>query len=329
MISDCGNSVRGAATSREVSVGDLDFEFENEDVVELLRSGCVGIPRLSLVFPAFNEADNLPTLLESAIKIGDSLGVGFEIVIVDDGSLDHSAEVLDVWSRRDPRITSVRHPQNLGYGAALRAGLRQARGELVFFSDADLQFDLREIALLLKHAEDVDIVAGYRAPRRDPWLRRVIAKLWGGLVRALFDVPVRDIDCAFKIFRREVLDAIPIESVGAFVNTEILARARAAGFQIKQVPVTHHPRQSGTQSGAHPRVILRALIELSQLYTHLHSRSQPSPKMVQAGAPASSSRGGPSSRCASSSRGGPSSRFTPSPRSTLASRHGRKLDPSH
>ena len=228
------------------------------------------VPRLSLVFPAFNEAENLPTLLESAVKIGDRLGASFEIVIVDDGSIDHSAEILARWAGRDPRISRVHHPKNLGYGAALRSGLRQARGELVFFSDADLQFDLREIALLLRHAEDADIVAGYRAPRRDPWLRRLIAWVWGRLVRALFDIPVRDIDCAFKVFRRDVLDAIPIESIGAFVNTEILARARAAGFKIKQVPVTHHPRRSGTQSGAHPRVILRALVELSQLYSELH-----------------------------------------------------------
>ena len=226
-------------------------------------------PQLSLVFPAFNEAENLPTLLESATKIGDQLGVVFEIVIVDDGSQDESAAVLERWMDRDPRIRGVHHGTNLGYGAALRAGLREARGDLVFFSDADLQFDLREIADLLVHAHDVEIVAGYRAPRRDPWLRRVIARVWGDLVRALFDLPVRDIDCAFKIFRREVLDAIPIESIGAFVNTEILVRARAAGFRIRQIPVTHLPRQSGRQTGAHPRVIFRALAELVQLYGSL------------------------------------------------------------
>ncbi len=225
------------------------------------------VPELSLVFPAFNEAANLPTLLESARKIGDQLGVDFEIVIVDDGSKDESAFVLERWRRRDPRIRSVHHVTNRGYGAALRAGLREARGDLVFFSDADLQFDLREIADLLAHADDeIDIVAGYRAPRRDPWLRRVIARVWGRLVRVLFDLPIRDIDCAFKVFRREVLDAIPIESVGAFVNTEILVRARRAGFRIRQVPVSHQPRQSGRQSGAHPRVILRALAELVKLY---------------------------------------------------------------
>ena len=232
-------------------------------------------PELSLVFPAFNEAENLPWLLESAVSIGVGLDLDFEIVIVDDGSQDRSAELLTAAAIRDPRIRPVHHAANQGYGAALRSGLREAKGELVFFSDADLQFDLAEIRHLLDFAEDFDIVAGYRAPRRDPWIRRAIASFWGVLVRVLFDLPVRDIDCAFKVFRREVLDAIPIESIGAFVNTEILARARAAGFAIKQVPVSHRPRQSGRQTGAHPRVILRAIVELSQLYSELRTPRNP------------------------------------------------------
>jgi len=229
-------------------------------------------PSLSLVFPAFNEAGNLPVLLESAIKIGDGLAMSFEIVVVDDGSLDESADLLADWCRRDERIRAVHHADNQGYGAALRSGLRAARGELVFFSDADLQFDLTEIGNLLTHADEFDIVAGYRAPRRDPWARRWIARIWGALVRRLFDLRVRDIDCAFKIFRREVLDTIPIDSIGAFVNTEILARAIASGFEIKQVPVSHRARTLGRQTGAHPRVIGRALIELTQLYSELHPR---------------------------------------------------------
>jgi glycosyltransferase involved in cell wall biosynthesis len=255
---------------------------------EAVLSHPLAAPALSLVFPAFNEAENLPPLIESAISIGVALGLDFEIVIVDDGSRDQSADLLVAASKRDPRIRAVHHAANQGYGAALRSGLREARGELVFFSDADLQFDLAEIRRLLEFAEDFDIVVGYRAPRRDPWIRRAIAYVWGGLVRVLFDLPVRDVDCAFKVFRREVLDAIPIESIGAFVNTEILARARAAGFQIKQIPVSHRPRQSGRQSGAHPRVILRAIVELSQLYGELRSplirlgRSAPRPATSQA-----------------------------------------------
>jgi glycosyltransferase involved in cell wall biosynthesis len=231
-------------------------------------------PTLSLVFPAFNEAPNLPALLESATSIGEALGVDFEIVIVDDGSQDRSAELIAAHADGDPRIRPVQHAANRGYGAALRSGLREAQGELVFFSDADLQFDLGEIRRLLEHADDFDIVAGYRAPRRDPWIRRLIAAVWGAVVRVLFGLPVRDIDCAFKVFRREVLDAIPIASIGAFVNTEILVRAEAAGFAIKQVPVSHRRRRSGRQSGAHPRVIARALIELSQLYSELRGQKR-------------------------------------------------------
>lgn len=249
------------------------------------------MPALSLVFPAFNEAENLPALLSSAIKIGDALAIDFEIVIVDDGSQDRSAKLLARASAADARIRAVHHAANRGYGAALRSGLREARGELVFFSDADLQFDLGEIRRLLEHAEDFDIVAGYRSPRRDPWIRRAIAMLWGALVRVLFGLPVRDIDCAFKVFHRHVLDSIPIESVGAFVNTEILVRARAAGFDIKQVPVSHHRRRSGRQTGARPHVIARALVELFQLYRSLHQ-----PVLAQATRSRSAGRDHPQSK---------------------------------
>jgi glycosyltransferase involved in cell wall biosynthesis len=225
--------------------------------------------RLSLVFPVFDEAANVGTVIGKALAVGEQLGGDFEVVIVDDGSRDGSGEIIDRWSDRDERIQVVRHDDNSGYGAALRSGLRGASGELVFFSDADLQFDLGELGDLLAHANDFDIVAGYRFPRRDPWHRVAIAKVWGLLIRMLFGLRVRDIDCAFKVFRRPVLDAIPIQSIGAFVNTEILVRARALGATIQQVPVSHHPRRHGRQTGARPRVVLRALIELSSLYRDL------------------------------------------------------------
>jgi len=164
----------------------------------------------------------------------------------------------------------VRHARNTGYGAALHSGLREAKGELIFFSDADLQFDLSELDSLIEHAEQFDIVAGYRAQRSDPWPRRALAGTWNAIVRTLFGLEIRDIDCAFKLFRREVIEAIPIESIGAFVNTEILVRASALGFRIHQVPVSHHRRRHGDQSGGNPRVILRAVIELATLYRDLY-----------------------------------------------------------
>jgi glycosyltransferase involved in cell wall biosynthesis len=226
-------------------------------------------PQLSLVFPVFDEARNIGRVLDQALALGPRLAASFEIVVVDDGSRDGSAAVIEERRRREPRVRLLRHPSNRGYGAALRTGLRESWGELVFFSDADLQFDLEELSKLLAHAREFDIVAGYRCPRRDPWPRRAIAYAWGTLVRQLFDLRVRDIDCAFKVFRRHVLEAIPISSVGACINTEILVRAQAANFRIHQVPVSHRRRRFGRQSGARPRVVLRALVELAALYGEL------------------------------------------------------------
>ena len=234
-------------------------------------------PELSLVFPVFDEEQNVATLLDATLALAPRLADDFEVVVVDDGSRDASAEIVSRYAARHANVRLLRHAANRGYGAALRAGLREARGELVFFSDADLQFDLEELAALLHHASDFDIVAGYREPRRDPWGRRLLAAVWGSLVSQLFDLRVRDIDCAFKVLRRHVIEAIPIASIGAFINTEILVRARSAGFRIHQVPVSHRRRRFGRQSGANPRVIARALRELVSLYRELRRNPRATP----------------------------------------------------
>jgi glycosyltransferase involved in cell wall biosynthesis len=247
-------------------------------------------PELSILFPVFDEAQNVAPLIEHALAWAPRVARSFEVVLVDDGSRDGSAEAIEQARADDPRIRVVRHARNRGYGAALRSGLRAARGRLIFFTDADLQFDLSELEGLLTHAERFDVVAGYRAQRRDPWPRSVLAFGWGAIVRIVFGLRVRDIDCAFKVFRREVIDAIPIGSIGAFVNTEILLRAERAGFRIHQVPVTHRPRRHGRQSGARPRVILRALLELARFRRELGRGAEreplaaPAPPVGRAGA---------------------------------------------
>jgi len=144
----------------------------------------------------------------------------------------------------------------------------------VFFTDADLQFDVDEIDRLLHHAEAYDIVVGYRSPRRDPLGRVLLGWGWSRLVGLLFDLDVRDVDCAFKVFDRRVIERIAIQSVGALVNTEILVRARGAGFRIHEVPVRHLPRQAGAATGASPRVILKAFGELLALHGDLRAVSR-------------------------------------------------------
>ncbi|MED5374489.1 MAG: glycosyltransferase family 2 protein [Myxococcota bacterium] len=226
---------------------------------------------ISIVFPAFNEAENIERSVQSAVQVMEALERSFEVIVVDDGSSDTTRAKVDACAAKDPRVRCIHHPSNRGYGAALRTGLLSARMELVFFTDADLQFDLREISKLLTYADHYDIIAGYRSPRSDPFPRKVNAWAWGKLVDLLFDLRVQDVDCAFKIFHRRVLEAVPIQSVGAFINSEILVRARAEGFTLKQLPVRHYPRQAGTQTGANPKVIAKAFVELSRLYGELRA----------------------------------------------------------
>jgi|JI10StandDraft_1071094.scaffolds.fasta_scaffold543866_2 glycosyltransferase involved in cell wall biosynthesis len=224
---------------------------------------------VSFVLPAFNEATNIQRAVQRCVEVGEGLGRDFEVVVVDDGSRDETRAIVEAMATADARVRTVHHARNRGYGAALKSGLFAATRDLVFFTDADLQFDVAEIDKLLAHAEAYPIVAGYRAPRRDGWGRRFNGWAWTRLVDALFGVGVRDVDCAFKVFDRRIFDRIPVYSIGAFVNTEILVRAQAEGFGMVEVPVSHFPRTAGVATGAHPKVILKAVHELWLLRAEL------------------------------------------------------------
>ena len=224
---------------------------------------------LSVVLPAFNEAQNIQNTVGGLLEILPELVSAFEVIVVDDGSRDSTRRLAEDYARRDARVRTLHHPHNRGYGAALKSGILASRMEYIFFTDADGQFDLDDLRGLLHHAGSHDIIAGYREQRSDPWPRRMNGMAWGMLVDGLFDLGVRDVDCAFKVFHRRVFERIPIFSVGAFVNTEILVRARAEGFSIDQVPVRHFPRRFGRQSGADLQVVAKAFAELWRLYGDL------------------------------------------------------------
>jgi glycosyltransferase involved in cell wall biosynthesis len=227
---------------------------------------------ISACFPAYNEGANLPILVRAADETLRAATPVYEIIVVDDGSTDDTPAVLHALRAGYPALRSLRHPRNAGYGAAVLAGLRAARHDLVFFCDADNQFDVRELPKLLALIDGADLVTGYRRTRRDPAHRRLNAFLWNALVRLAFGVKVRDLNCAFKLLRRDTLERAGLHDMtatGAAINAELLARLGKANARIREVEVSHHPRIHGRQTGASPGVILRAFKEIVTLYWRL------------------------------------------------------------
>jgi len=229
-------------------------------------------PGLSVVLPAFNEEANVAASIRATAEAASALFDEVEIIVVDDGSRDATADRVREAATADPRVRLVQHERNRGYGAAVTSGLRAARLPLVFYTDSDLQFDPRQISSLLAKIDEAPVVVGFRRNRQDPPHRKLNAWAWNRLQRMLFDLDVRDIDCAFKMMRREVLDGLPLTAEGAFFSTELLARLRARGHAIVEVPVDHYPRRAGSPTGARLGVIGKAFREMWQLREELRSQ---------------------------------------------------------
>ena len=226
---------------------------------------------ISVFFPCYNEQENVERTVEKALDVLEKLNADFEVIIVDDGSFDATGQIADEIAARHSRVKVVHHPHNLGYGAALQSGFKTAIKELVFYTDGDGQFDIAEMPPLLDLMEQYDIVSCYRLNRRDPIIRKINGWCWTKLVCLLFGMKIRDIDCAFKLYKREIFDKIELSSTGALIDAEILARANRAGYRIIQKGVHHYPRTAGVQSGANIRVILRAFKELLKLQRRIRS----------------------------------------------------------
>ncbi len=225
-------------------------------------SGVAPSMEISAVLPAYNEEANLEEVVERTSRALAACARASEIIVVDDGSQDSSAALLERLKAAYPTLRVVRHPHNRGYGAAVRSGFLASRFPWVFMMDADNQFDPAELGLLLRHAGEADIVTGYRKQRRDPLPRRLNAWAFFSLVRLFFGRQVRDVNCAFKLLRRDMLNRMDLHSNGALINTEVFVLARRQHAHIVEVAVHHYPRTSGKQTGANPRVVLRAFREL-------------------------------------------------------------------
>ncbi len=231
---------------------------------------------LSIVLPAFNEQENIETAVRRAVEVGPEVADEFEVIVVDDGSRDGTAEkVQGMLTDGRSEIRLLRHLENCGYGAALRTGFARARYEHVFYTDADNQFDVGELVYFVPFMRRFDVITGFRTYRFDPVFRVIISWGYNLLVRLMFRVKIRDVDCSFKVFRREVLDKITIECDDFFVDTELIAKARKWNFRIAEKGVRHYPRIAGetsVQAGDIPRT-LRTVARMWQRI-HLPTRQQ-------------------------------------------------------
>lgn len=260
--------VSAIAGSVAVSYVGMRFSvFTKNDVIEipLLPSNprlFIAPRSLSVILPAYNEealiANTISTVMSTLITWMNN----FEVIVVNDGSKDRTGEIVANLAAYDRRIRLINHPVNKGYGAALVTGFESVTKELAFFMDSDGQFDIRDLARFFPLIEEYGAVLGYRVYRQDTWMRKLNAWGWKKLVGFIFGVHVRDIDCAFKLFRAEFFRTNRLETRGAMINAEILYKLARAGYTYTEVGVQHLPRRAGKATGAKPTVILRALCEM-------------------------------------------------------------------
>jgi glycosyltransferase involved in cell wall biosynthesis len=236
---------------------------------------------VSVVLPSFNEEANIADAIRNATAGAAATSEDYEIIVVDDGSTDGTARIVSQCIEADPHVRLIVHTRNRGYGDAVRSGIKAARMDWVLLSDADLQFDLRELADFVPLTRTADALWGHRILRQDRPARRAFSAAWNELMRALFQLPVRDVDCAFKLIRRDLLQRFELQTSGAMISTELLVRARAEGARVVEIGVHHHPRVAGEETGGKARVVLRAFRELATTYPTLRRLSHaPAPRAI-------------------------------------------------
>jgi len=232
-------------------------------------------PSISFFFPAFQDAGTVEKLVIAASAVLREIADKWEVIIVNDGSFDNTGDVADECSQKYENVIVQHHIYNIGYGAALKTGFYTAQYELIFYTDGDMQYDPQELKRLLPLLTDnIAIVSGYKKKRADTWDRIVSAKFYNWIVRLIFRIHVRDVDAAFKLMRREVIDNIDLMSNGGFICAELFAKARKLGYKVKQLPVSHYKRTYGRSSAFNLFFILRSTIELLELWWDIMAREK-------------------------------------------------------
>jgi len=228
----------------------------------------VKLNELSLFFPAYNEEANLENTVEKAIPVLKKVAEKYELIIVNDGSKDRTGEAAAKLAKKYPFVKVITHNPNQGYGATLRTGFYNSKYDWIVTVDSDGQFDFTEVGKLIEKSKEADIVIGYRLNRQDPTVRKVFGWGWTVLTNVLLGIKVHDVDCAFKLVNKKVIETIPkLQSTrGGMISPELLGRAHKAGFKIVEVGVHHYPRKEGKQTGADFKVIFKSFADLGKLW---------------------------------------------------------------
>jgi glycosyltransferase involved in cell wall biosynthesis len=232
-------------------------------------------PGLSVFFPAYNDSGTIASLVIAASQAARSLTPDFEIIIVNDGSADATAQIADELARTYPEVKVVHHDRNRGYGGALRSGFAAATRELVFYTDGDAQYDPREMSVLWQAlTEDVDLVNGYKISRSDPLHRIIIGRMYHHTVRVLFGLRVRDVDCDFRLMRRRIFDRVTLDKNSGVICLEMMKKIQDAGFKIAEVPVHHYHRAYGLSQFFNFRRLFRTGVDVLKLWMALVLRRE-------------------------------------------------------
>lgn len=227
------------------------------------------IRSLSIFLPAYNESENISKSVNALIKSIPE-NIIYELIVVDDGSTDSTPQIVRNLIRNNDKIRLIRHRKNMGYGSAIATGLRASKKEWIFFADSDAQFDYRQIKKFINASNNYDMVIGYREKRADPFVRKLNSNIYNLCVKIIYRFWVKDVNCAFKLVKREVYENIkPIGSKGALVSAEIIIKAKRKKYNILELPVRHLPRKKGVQTGANIKVILRSFKEIIILRSYL------------------------------------------------------------
>src|SRR4029077_12712785 len=236
---------------------------------------------LSVFFPAYNDSGTIASMVIRAVQAASELTPDYEVIVVNDGSADATAEIADELARTYPRVRVIHHPTNRGYGGALQTGFRSAAKEFIFYTDGDAQYDPAELAVLwARMTPDADLVNGYKLDRADPLHRIIIGRVYHHIVSTLFGLTVRDVACDFRLMRRSIFDRIDLEKTSGVICLEMMKKIHDAGFSIVEVPVHHYHRAFGRSQFFNFRRIFRTAFDVMRLWFALvvvrqHRRARP------------------------------------------------------